>query len=76
MEYEEINLELPMANPKKDLAKIIDDIENMPHHYKEYLSLGEEICKFIPFKDYFYFRFRFDPKDVDDYSINIIKSSI
>ena len=24
MEYEEINLELPMANPKKDLAKMID----------------------------------------------------
>ena len=41
-----------MANPKKDLAKMIDASENLPHHYKEYLALGENICKFIPFKDY------------------------
>ena len=54
MEYEEINLELPKANPKKDLAKMIDARENFPHHYEEYLALGEKICKFIPLKDYFY----------------------
>ena len=34
-----------MANPKKDLAKMIDAAENLPHHYKEYLALGEVICK-------------------------------
>ena len=34
MEYEEINVELPMANPKKDLEKMIDASENFPHHYK------------------------------------------
>ena len=39
-----------MANPNKDLEKIIDAIENFPHHYEEYLSLGEDICKSIPFK--------------------------
>ena len=51
MYYEEINLELAMANPKKDLAKMIDAVENLHHHYEEYLSLGEVICKSIPFKD-------------------------
>ena len=50
MEYEEGNFELPMDNPKKYLAKTIDVVENLPHHYKEYLSLGEEIFKSIPFK--------------------------
>ena len=40
-----------MANPKKDLTKMIDAAENLPRHYKEYLSLGEVICKSIPFKD-------------------------
>ena len=65
-----------MAIPKKDLAKIIDAIENLPYHYKEYLSLGEEICKFIPFKYYFYFRFGFEPKDVDEHYFKRIKSSI
>ena len=39
VEYEERNLELPMANPKKDLAKMIDASENLPQHYKEYLAL-------------------------------------
>ena len=34
MKYEEINLELPMANPKKDLAKMIDAAENLPHQQK------------------------------------------
>ena len=57
MEYEERNFELPMANPKKDLAKMIDAAENLPRHYKEYLSLVEVICKSIPFKDYFYCKF-------------------
>ena len=57
-----------MANLRKDLAKIIDAIENLPHHYEEYLSLGEEICKSIHFKKYFYCRFGFEPNDVDDYS--------
>ena len=65
-----------MANPKKDLANIIDASEKLPHHYKEYLALGEKICKFIPFKDYFYLRFGFEPKDVDDHSFKISKSSI
>ena len=46
-------VEPSMANPKKDLAKMIDASEKLPHHYKEYLALGENICKFIPFKDYF-----------------------
>ena len=32
MEYGEINVELPMANPMKDLAKMIDVIENFLHH--------------------------------------------
>ena len=63
-------VEPPMANPKKDLAKMIDASENLPHHYNEYLALGENICKFIPFKDYFYFIFEFDPKDVDEKYFN------
>ena len=53
--YEYIMVESPQDNPKKDLANMIDASENLPHHYKEYLALGENICKFIPFKDYFYF---------------------
>ena len=53
MEYEEINFELPMAKPKKDLAKIIDAIENFPHDFEEYLYLGEEICKSIPLNSIF-----------------------
>ena len=65
-----------MDNPKKDLSKIIDAAENLPHHYKEYLAFGEKVCKFIPFKDYFYFRFGFDPKEVYDHSFNGSKSSI
>ena len=69
-------VEPSMANPKKDLAKMIDASENLPQHYKEYLTLGENICKVIPFKDYFYFRFGFDPKDVDENSFNARKSSI
>ena len=51
-EYEYRMVEPSMANPKKDLAKMIDASENLPQHYKEYLALGENICKFIPFKDY------------------------
>ena len=39
-----------MGNPKKDLAKPMDAIEKLPHHYEEYLALGEEIRKSIPFK--------------------------
>ena len=65
-----------MANPNKDLAKMIDGAENLPHHYKEYLSLGEVICKSIPFKDYFYCKFWFEPTNVDDYSFKSNKSSI
>ena len=59
-------VEPPMTNPKKDLAKMIDASENLPHHYKEYVALGEKIFKFIPFKDYFYFWFGFDSNDVDE----------
>ena len=63
-------VESPMANPKKDLAKIIDAIENLPHHYEEYLAMGKHICKSIPFEEYFYyFRFGFKPTNVDDYSL-------
>ena len=51
-EYENKMVEQPMDNPKKDLSKMIDPSENLPHHYKEYLSLGEDICKSIPFKEY------------------------
>ena len=40
------------------------------------LSLGEDICKAIPFKGYFYFKFGFDPKDVDVYSIEWNKTSM
>ena len=69
-------VEPPMANPKKDLSKIIDAIENLPHHYEEYLALGEEILKSIPFKEYFYCRFGFEPKDVYDYSFKRNKSSL
>ena len=29
-----------MANLRKDLEKIIDAIENLPHHYEEYLAMG------------------------------------
>ena len=76
MEYGESNVELPMVSSKKDLAKMIYAAENLPHHYKEYLSLGEVICKSIPFKDYFYFIFWFVTKNVDDYSFRSIKSSI
>ena len=72
-EYEDRMVEEPMANPKKDLAKMIDASENLPHHYKEYLALGEKICKFIHFKDYFYFIFGFDPKELDDHYFNGIK---
>ena len=75
-EYEYRMVKPPMANPNKDLAKMIDASENLPHHYKEYLPLGENICKFIPFKDYFYFIFGFDPKDVDEHSLNGRKSSV
>ena len=75
-EYEYRMVEPSMANPKKDLEKMIDASENLPQHYKEYLALGENICKFIPFKDYFYLRFGFDPKDVDENSFNAIKSSV
>ena len=39
-EYEYRMVEPPMANPKKDLAKMIDASENLPHHYKECLALG------------------------------------
>ena len=49
--YEYDRFEPPMANPKKDLEKMVDAIENLPRHYKEYLSLGGEICKSIPFKE-------------------------
>ena len=73
MEYEESNVELPMANLKKGLSKMIDVAENLPHHYKEYLSLGEVICKSIPFKDYFYCIFVFEPKNLYDYSFNGMK---
>ena len=76
MEYEERNVELPMANPKKELAKMIEAIENLPYHYKEYLALGEGICKSIPFKYNFYCRFGFEPKNVDDSSFKSSKSSI
>ena len=69
-------VEPPMDNPKKDLAKMIDASENLPHHYEEYLALGENICKLIPFKDYFYFRLGFEPKDVDEHFFNGRKSSI
>ena len=69
-------VEPPMTNTKKDLSKIIDAIENLPHHYKEYLSLGEEICKYIPLKDYFYYIFVFEPNNVDYYSFKSRKSSI
>ena len=65
-----------MDNPKKDLSKIIDAIENLPHHYEEYLSLGEKICKSIPLNEYFYYIFGFEPKNVDDYSFKSNKSSI
>ena len=59
-----------MANLRKDLAKIKDAIENLPHHYKEYLSMGKHICKSIPFKAYFYyFIFGFKLNNVDDYSL-------
>ena len=54
-EYEYRMVEPSMANPKKDLSKMIDASENLPQHYKEYLALGENICKFIPFKDYLKF---------------------
>ena len=59
-----------MANLKKDLSKMIDAAENLPQHYKEYIASGEDICKFIPFKDYFYYIFVFEPKNVYDYSFN------
>ena len=36
-------VEPPMANIKKDLEKMIDSSENLPHHYKEYFALGENI---------------------------------
>ena len=65
-----------MANPKKYLAKMIDVAENLPHHYKEYISLGEVICKYISFKVYSYFRFLFEPKNVEDYSFKRNKSAI
>ena len=65
-----------MAKPKKDLSKMIDAAKNLPHHYKEYLSLGEVICKSIPFKDYFYLRFVFEPNNVHYYSFKSNKSSI
>ena len=68
--------EPPMAHPKKDLANMIDASENMPHHYKQYLALGEKICNFIPFKYYFYFRFGFEPKNVDEHYFNRNKPSI
>ena len=55
-----------MDNPQKDLAKMIDAAKKFPHHYKEYLALGEDICTSIPFKEYFYCRFGFEPKNVDD----------
>ena len=58
-EYEDRMVEPPVANSKNDLAKMIDASENLPHHYQEYLSLGGEFCKAIPFKEYFYFKFRF-----------------
>ena len=64
-----------MANPMKYLAKMIDAIENFPHHYKAYPSLGEEICKSIPF-EYFNCRFGFKPNNVYDYSFKRNKSSI
>ena len=65
-----------MANPKKDLSNMIDAAENLSHHYKEYVSLGKVICKSIPFKDYFYCRFGFEPKNLDYYSFKRNKSSI
>ena len=74
MEYEYNRIEPPMDNPKKDLANMIDVIENLPHHYKEYLAFREDICKYIPFKEYFYYRFGHGPKDVDDYSFKRNKS--
>ena len=61
-------VESPMADPKRDLANMIDAIENLPRHYKDYLALGEEICKSIPFKEYFYFIFGFEPEYLDYYS--------
>ena len=49
-------------------------IENMPHHYEE--SCLQSICKSIPFKEYFYCRFGFEPKDVYYYFFNRNKSSL
>ena len=66
-QYEDRMVEPPMANPKKDLSNIIDAIENLPHHYEEYLALGEDICKSIPFKEYFYCIFGYEAKNVYDY---------
>ena len=59
MDYEESSVKPPTSNPNKDLEKMIDTIEKFPHQYKEYLSLGEDICKSIPFKEYFYCIFGF-----------------
>ena len=76
VEYKDTSIESPMASPNKDLEKMIDAIKNPPHHYKEYLASGEEICKSIPFKEYFYCRFGFKPKNLYDYSFNRNNSSI
>ena len=44
---------------KYGLTRRISASENFPRHYQEYLALGNEICKDISFKDYFYCIFAF-----------------
>ena len=51
---------------KYGLTRRISASENFPRHYQEYLALGNEICKDISFKDYFYCIFGFWPKRANE----------
>ena len=61
---------------KKYLTKMKEACENMPCYYQEYLALGKKICADISFKEYIYFQYGFQPKDVDEHSFNSNKPSM
>ena len=55
LDGEDIKSDSPMV--KKDLPKMIEACENMPHCYEDYLALGRNICANLSFGDYIYFNY-------------------
>ena len=57
---------------KKNLTEIIEACDNMSHYYEDYLVLGRNVCEYLSFGDYIYFKYGLCPKH--DYE-NYFKSS-